>query len=102
MRYKTYKGKGIDIASSSNPGKHHKLSEQDIADIIYLYCEKGVKQKSIAEHYGVSVRTIQYILNPESREKNRQRTLQEDKLRHQKRMRDLRLRRKNDAKHSED
>lgn len=103
MKYKSYKNNKAGAVAPANVGKHLKLTEEEVQEIIYLYCEKGVTQKVIAEHYGISVRTIQYILNPESRRKNYERVMQEDKEQHRDRMRNIRARRKlSNGKHSED
>ena len=85
-------------------GRHTKLTEEQTQEIIYLYCEKGITQKAIAAHYGVSVRTIQYILNPDSRKKNYDRVMQEDKEQHRIRMKNIRAARRiiYNEKHSED
>ena len=97
------KYKGISGNTPANTGKHRKLTEEQVQEIIYLYCEKGVTQKSIAEHYGVTPRTIQYILNPESSQKNKERVMQEDQEQHRERMRNIRARRKlSNGKHRED
>ena len=100
MTKKKYKNTGNN---NEDHGKHYKLTEEDVADIVYLYCEQGIKQKAIAEHYGVSPRTIQYILNPESRKKNYERAMDEDKEQHRERMRNIRAKRRiENGKHRED
>ena len=97
QKYKNTNNIPVDI------GKHTKLTETQVQEILYLYCEKGVTQKAIAVHYGVSVRTIQYILNPESRKKNYDRVMQEDKEQHRNRMKNIRARRvSRNGEHSED
>ena len=67
-----YRGSNKQI---NNPGQHRKLTKQDIEDIVYLYCTKGVSQKDIAKYYNVSTRTIRYILNADSRTENYKRAL---------------------------
>ena len=102
-KYNAYKGKGAGAIAPGTTTKHRKLSEEDVQDILYLYCEQGLKQRTIAEYYGVSVRTIQFILNPQSAEKNRNRKNNQDKTAQRERMRRLRERRKNShGEHSED
>ncbi len=105
MKYKSYKNNKSGAVAPANVGKHLKLTEEEVQEIIYLYCEKGVTQKVIADHYGISRRTIQYILNPESRRKNYERVMQEDKEQHRERMRNFRLKNKggqDNGKHRED
>ena len=100
MKYQKYK-KTDNIPVDT--GKHSKLTDEQVQEIIYLYCEKGITQKAIAAHYGVSVRTIQYILNPDSRKKNYDRVMREDAEQHRNRMRNIRARRTiHNGKHSED
>lgn len=105
MKYKSYKGNKAGAVAPAHVGNHTKLTDEQVQEIIYLYCEKGITQKVIAEHYGISRRTIQYILNPESRKKNYERVMQEDKEQHRERMRNFRLKKKggqDNGKHRED
>lgn len=50
-----------------------KLSDDDKQQILRLRKEEGLSQRKLAQEFGVSRRTIQFILNPEKLEENNRR-----------------------------
>lgn len=66
-----YKSEKIIIANTKHDGRI-KLTEEDKKEIIELYPEIK-SQRKLADMFGVSRRTIQFILDPKKLEENKKR-----------------------------
>jgi len=59
--------------NNENLDKRVKLTAQDKADIVRLYASKEWSQRKLAQRFGVSRRSIQFVLDPKKLEENKKR-----------------------------
>ena len=71
-----YKFETDKIKLPEGADRRVKLSEQDRLNIKLMYDDGNISTYKLAELFGVSRRTIQFILDPEKRKANRERLIE--------------------------